>query len=83
MSKVIGIICSVAVLMLLSGCGEQLTSEAQKAADQIAKEATKTAAKKIDELKNDTLTQLKQMRGEGDKGEAEEKTDEKSAPRSN
>jgi hypothetical protein len=74
MRKMFGIVCTVAVLMLLSGCGEQLASEAQKAADLIAKEASKTASKTIDEFKNDTLKQLKEMRGEGDKGEADEKT---------
>lgn len=77
MRKIFGIVCSVAVLMLLSGCGEQLASEAQKAADLIAKEASKTATKTIDDFKNETLSQLKEMRGEGNKGEADEKTENK------
>jgi len=71
MARVVGIICSVAALMLLSGCGEQLASEAQKAADQIAAEATKTATQRLDEFKNATLLQLRQMRGEENNGKAD------------
>jgi len=71
MARVVGIICSVAVLMLLSGCGEQLVSEAQKAVDQIAAEATKTATQRLDEFKNATLLQLRQMRGEENNGKTD------------
>ena len=53
----------ISFTLLLTGCGEQLASEARKAADQIAAEATKTASKKIDELKNNSIDQLKAMRG--------------------
>ncbi len=78
MTKIFGIIGSACVLMLLSGCGEELATEAKKAADEIAKEATKTATKQIEDLKNDTLSQLKQMQGEKDKGEGGEKPEKKS-----
>ncbi|HET7832964.1 MAG TPA: hypothetical protein VFK88_08385 [Gallionella sp.] len=79
MARTFGIIGTACMLMLLSGCGEELTAEAKKAADQIAAEATKTATKKIDELKNDTLSQLKQMQGEEkNKGEGGEKSEKKS-----
>ncbi len=79
MAKIFGIIGSACMLMLLAGCGEELSAEAKKAADQIAAEATKTAAKKIDEFKNDTLSQLKQMQGEEkNKGEGGEKSEKKS-----
>ncbi len=90
MAKIFGIIGSACVLLLLSGCGDELATEARKAsdqiaqeatkaADQIAAEATKTAAKKIDEFKNDTLSQLKQMQGEEkNKGEGGEKSEKKS-----
>ncbi len=77
-----------AVLLLLSGCGEQLASEAKKFADQVAAEANKTAVKKIDEFRNDTVEQLKQMRGEGSKTEEKpankpaETTDSKAAAKS-
>ena len=62
MGKIVDIVCYATVLTLLSGCSEQLASEVQKAADQIATEASKTASKKLDEFKNLTLEQLKSMR---------------------
>jgi uncharacterized lipoprotein len=55
MAKIAGIVCAVTVLILLSGCGEQLISEAQKAADQITAEATKSATRKLEEFKKNTL----------------------------
>jgi hypothetical protein len=78
MAKIIGIVCSVTLLALLSGCGEQLASTAQKVADQITAEAAKTAAQKLDEFKNDTLGQLKLMRGEESNGKTDEKSGRKS-----
>jgi hypothetical protein len=71
MTKTVGIACAVA--LLLTGCGEQLASEAKKFADQVKEEATKTAIKKIDEYRVGTVEQLKQMRGEGTKGNTAEK----------
>lgn len=73
MTKTVGIVCAVAVSLLLSGCGEQLASEAKKFADQVKEEATKTALKKFDEYRVGTVEQLKQMRGEGTQGKADEK----------
>jgi signal recognition particle GTPase len=73
MTKMVGIVCAVAVLQLLTGCGEQLASEAKKFADQVKEEATKTAIKKIDEYRIGTVEQLKQMRGEGAQGKTAEK----------
>jgi signal recognition particle GTPase len=77
MIKTVGIVCVVAVL--LSACGEQLASEAKKFADQVKQEATKTAIKKIDEYRVGTVEQLKQMRGEGTQGKADEKPVKSSA----
>lgn len=76
MGKIVGIVCYAMVLTLLSGCGEQLASEVQKAADQIVAEASKTASKKLDEFKNLTLEQLKSMR-EGSGGKAVDKSETK------
>ncbi len=83
MGKIVGIVCYAMVFMLLSGCGGQLASEAQKAADQIAAEASKTASKKLDEFKNLTLEQLKTMRGEGSGGKAVDKSETKPADAAN
>ena len=77
MAKIAGIVCAVTVLILLSGCGEQLISEAQKAADQITAEATKSATRKLEEFKKNTLEQLKLMRGDGSNEEADEKSETK------
>jgi Tfp pilus assembly protein PilP len=70
MTKLVGI---VVVLMLLSGCGEQLVSEAKKFADQVKEEATKTAVKKIEDLRIGTLQELRQMRGEAPQAKVEAK----------
>lgn len=79
MTKPVGIVSAIAVSLLLSGCGEQLTSEARKFADQVKEEATKTAIKKIDEYRVGAVEQLKQMRGEGIQGKADEKPVKSSA----
>jgi Tfp pilus assembly protein PilP len=76
MTKVVGI---VAVLMLLSGCGEQLVSEARKFADQVKEEATKTAVKKIEDLRIVALEELGKMRGEIPQAKVEEKPVKKPA----
>lgn len=76
MTKLVGI---VAVLMLLSGCGEQLASEAKRFADQVKEEATKTAVKKIEDLRIGTLQELRQMRGEAPQAKVEEKPVKKPA----
>lgn len=77
MGKIVGIVCYAMVLTMLSGCGEQLSGEAQRAADQIAAEASKTASKKLDEFKNLTLEQLKSMRSEESGGKAVDKSETK------
>jgi Tfp pilus assembly protein PilP len=76
MTKLVGI---VVVLMLLSGCGEQLVSEAKKFADQVKEEATKTAVKKIEDLRIGTLQELRQMRGEVPPAKVEERPGKKPA----
>lgn len=76
MIKIVGI---AAVLMLLSGCGEQLASEAKKFADQVKEEATKTAVKKIEDLRVGTLEELRQMRGEAPRAKVEEQPVKKPA----
>lgn len=83
MGNIVGVVCCAMVFMLLSGCGGQLASEAQKAADQIAAEASKTASKKLDEFKNLTLEQLKSMRGEESSGNAVDTSETKPADAAN
>jgi len=73
MAKTVHIVCSATVLLLLSGCGEQLASNAQKAAGQIAAEATR----KLDEFKDIAREELKSMRGEGSSGKADDKPEAK------
>ena len=77
MAKTVHIVCSATVLLLLSGCGEQLASNAQKAAGQIAAEATRAAARKLDEFKDIAREELKSMRGEGSSGKADDKPEAK------
>ncbi len=61
--------------VLLSGCGDQLTTEAQKAMEQVKVEASKAAVKTIDDLKIEAVTRLKKVQGvEKTKEEPEEKT---------
>jgi hypothetical protein len=61
--------------LLVSGCGDQLTSEAQKALEQIKVEASKAAVKTIDDLKTDAVTRLKKVQGvEEKKDQPQEKT---------
>ena len=42
--------------LLASGCGEQLTSESQKAVEQIKVKATRAATKTIDDAKTEAVT---------------------------
>lgn len=49
--------------LLVSGCGEQLGSEAQKAVEQLKVEASRAAAKTIDDIKNDAVTRLEKVQG--------------------
>ncbi|MDO9196945.1 hypothetical protein [Rhodoferax sp.] len=68
------VIACLGVGLLVSGCGDQLTSEAQKAVEQIKLEASKAAAKTIDGFTIDTVAQLKKMQGVTEKkGKSEEK----------
>ncbi|MDO8772836.1 MAG: hypothetical protein Q7K57_29875 [Burkholderiaceae bacterium] len=69
------VIACLGVGLLVSGCGDQLTSEAQKAVEQIQLEASKAAAKTIDGFTIDTVAQLKKMQGVTEKkGKSEEKS---------
>lgn len=69
------VIACLGVGLLVSGCGDQLTSEAQKAVEQIKLEASKAAAKTIDGFTIDTVAQLKKMQGVTEKkGKSEEKS---------
>lgn len=65
------------MVMLVSGCGDQLNGEAQKAIEQIKSEAAKTASKMIEGLKTDTEGQLKKMQGTTEKERSEEKPPKK------
>ena len=60
--------------MLVAGCGEQLTNEAQKAAEQIKAEASKTATKAINDITTDAVTRLKKVQ---DLTEKKDKSQEK------
>jgi hypothetical protein len=53
--------------LLVSGCGEQLTSEAQKAVEQLKVEASKAAFKTIDDIKTNVVTRLKMAQGAPEK----------------
>jgi len=69
------VIACLGVGLLVSGCGDQLTSEAQKAVEQIKLEASKAAAKTIDGFTIDTVAHLKKMHGVTEKkGKSEEKS---------
>jgi hypothetical protein len=60
--------------LLVSGCGEQLTSEAQKAVEQIKVEASKAVTKTIDDVKKDAVTRLDKVLGATEKnGQPQEK----------
>lgn len=72
--KPFALVC-VGLGVLLSGCGDQLTTEAQKAMEQVKVEASKAAVKTIDDLKIEAVTRLKKVQGvEKTKEEPEEKT---------
>jgi Tfp pilus assembly protein PilP len=60
--------------LLISGCGEQLSNEAQKAVEQVKGEASKAAVKAIDDMKTDALSRLKQVQG------TPQKSDQQQAP---
>jgi hypothetical protein len=61
--------------LLLSGCGEQIAGEAQKALEQIKVEASKAAVKTLDDLRTDAVTRLKKAQGaEEEKDKPQEKT---------
>ena len=60
--KHIALVC-LSLGLLVSGCGEQLTSEAQKAVEQIKVEASKAAAKTMDDIKTDAVTRLEKVLG--------------------
>jgi outer membrane lipoprotein-sorting protein len=64
--KHIALIC-LGLGLLVSGCGEQLNSEAQKAIEQIKVEASKAATKAIDDIKADAVAKLKSVQGEPEK----------------
>ncbi len=59
--------------MLLSGCGDQLTTEAQKAMEQVKVEASKAAVKTIDDLKIEAVTRLKKVQGVEEKKDPPQK----------
>jgi hypothetical protein len=49
--------------LLVSGCGEQLGSEAQKAVEQLKVEASRAAAKTVDDIKADAVKRLEKVLG--------------------
>lgn len=73
--KHIALVC-LALGLLVSGCGEQLASEAQKAVEQIKVEASKAAAKTIGDIKTDAVTRLEKTLGVTEK---KDQTQEKAA----
>ena len=54
------IVC-LGLALLVSGCGEQLASEVQQAAEQIKGEASKAAVTALNDLKADAITRLKKV----------------------
>ena len=62
----------VSTALALSACSEELSTQAKKAAAEIAVEANKAATQKIEQVKNDAIGQLKNL-----KVETEAKKDEK------
>jgi hypothetical protein len=64
--KHLAIVC-LGLGLLASGCGEQLSGEAQKAVEQIKVEASKAAAKAIDDIKTDAVAKLKSVQGQPEK----------------
>jgi hypothetical protein len=61
--------------MLVSGCGEQQSGEAQKAVEQIKVEASKAATKAIDDIKADAESRLRKALGVAEtKEQPQEKT---------
>jgi homoserine dehydrogenase len=64
--KHITIVC-LGLGLVVSGCGEQLTGEAQKVVEQIKVESSKAAVKAIDDIKADAVARLKNVQGEPEK----------------
>jgi hypothetical protein len=83
MKTAYGAVCLCGV-MLLAACGEQMSSETQKAVDQIKLEAEKLATQKLETLRTEALGQLKKLGGEkpdekGSKAKPDEASVEKPA----
>jgi outer membrane lipoprotein-sorting protein len=64
--KHIALVC-LGLGLFVSGCGEQLNSEAQKAIEQVKAEASKAATKAIDDIKADAVAKIKSVQGEPEK----------------
>jgi hypothetical protein len=54
------IVC-LCLTLLVSGCGEQIASEVQRAAEQVKTEASKAAVTAINDIKTDAITRLKKV----------------------
>ena len=52
--------------LALSACSEELTTQAKKAAAEIAVEANKAATQKIEQVKNEAVGQLKNLGSSGE-----------------
>jgi hypothetical protein len=60
--------------LLLCGCGDTLSSEAQKAVAQIKLEASKAAVKTIDEVSTQAVAKLKALQGQPEKKDKPQET---------
>ena len=54
------IVC-LGLALLVSGCGDQIASEVQKATEQVKAEASKAAVTAINDIKTDAITRLKKV----------------------
>jgi hypothetical protein len=64
MNSAIKTLLIVVTALALSACSEELTTQAKKAAAEIAVEANKALTQVIVEVKNDTIDQLKNLNAE-------------------
>ena len=54
-------LASLGLGLLISGCGDKLSSETQKAVEQIQAEVSKTTTKAIEDIKTDAVTRLQKV----------------------
>ena len=54
-------LASLGLGLLISGCGDKLSSETQKAVEQIQAKVSKTTTKAIEDIKTDAVTRLQKV----------------------